>query len=94
MGRVWGELEMCCNFQKEFFFSSEFSKRTFFLYVEIVGTAFGCWKWQPAAFGLIPTFNPPVGAFACYILGELGAMRAARMVSPLLKARLRLKREF
>ncbi len=66
------------------------------LYVEIIGTAYHCWTWRPLAFGVIPTFNPPVGAFACYILGELGAIRAAQIVSPHLKARmarLRLKRE-
>lgn len=55
------------------------------LYIEILGTAFGCWKWRPLAFGLVPTWNPPVGAFACYILGELGAIRAARIVAPILK---------
>lgn len=59
------------------------------LYVELVGTACGCWRWQPLAFGAIPTFNPPVGAFACYILGELAAIRAAQSVSPRLKTRLR-----
>jgi len=58
------------------------------LYIEILGTAFSCWKWRPLAFGLVPTWNPPVGAFACYILGELGAIRAARIVAPILRPRL------
>lgn len=48
------------------------------LYIELVGTAFGCWVWHPQPFGVLRTTNPPVGAFVCYVLADLAVMRLAR----------------
>jgi len=59
------------------------------LYVEILGTAWGCWVWQPSPFGLLHTTNPPTGAFACYVLADIIAMKcAARVEIWLLRRRL------
>lgn len=38
--------------------------------IELAGTYFGCWKWEPLAFGYIPTINPPMGALALYLGGD------------------------
>jgi hypothetical protein len=48
------------------------------LYIELLGTRFGCWNWKPLAWNLVPTWNPPVGAFACYVVGDLHALSCAR----------------
>lgn len=48
------------------------------LYIELLGTRFGCWNWKPLAWNVIPTWNPPVGAFACYVLADLFALSCAR----------------
>jgi hypothetical protein len=59
------------------------------LYVEILGTAWGCWVWQPSPFGVLHTTNPPTGAFACYVLADIIAMKcAARVEKRLLRRRL------
>ena len=59
------------------------------LYVEILGTIWGCWVWQPSPFGVLHTTNPPVGAFACYVLADIIAMKcAARVEKWLLRRRL------
>ncbi|MEM7794937.1 MAG: hypothetical protein AAF579_10880 [Cyanobacteria bacterium P01_C01_bin.118] len=56
------------------------------LYVELVGTYWGCWGWTPHPFGQtwLHATNPPVGAFACYLLADLGVMKLARRWKPLL----------
>lgn len=51
------------------------------LYIELIGTAFGCWTWEPKIFGLIPTTNPPFGAFIFYVLGDLGVMKVSRWLN-------------
>ncbi len=50
------------------------------LYVECVGTYWGCWSWTSHPFGQswLHATNPPVGAFACYILADLGVIKIAR----------------
>jgi len=50
------------------------------LYVELVGTYWGCWSWTFHPFGQswLHATNPPVGAFACYVLADLGVMKIAR----------------
>jgi hypothetical protein len=62
------------------FFAALYRKRWQTLYlimgvlvlgVELVGTRFGCWQWQPLAFGFLPTINPPVGAIFIYVGGDL-----------------------
>ena len=50
------------------------------LYIEWIGTWFGCWFWHLHPFGLLSTTNPPVGAFVCYLIADLIVMRLARMV--------------
>ena len=56
------------------------------LYVELSGTYWGCWAWTLHPFGQswLYTTNPPVGAFACYVLADLGVMKLARYCKPLL----------
>ena len=56
------------------------------LYVELTGTHWGCWAWAPHPFGQswLHATNPPVGAFACYLLADLGVMKIARYWKPLL----------
>lgn len=39
----------------------------FVLFVEVVGTAFGCWYWPREAMGLFLTTNPPVGSVMFYV---------------------------
>lgn len=48
------------------------------LYIELVGTAFGCWVWDPTPFGVLHTTNPPVGAFVCYVIADILVMKLAR----------------
>ena len=45
------------------------------LYIELVGTALGCWVWDPAPFGVLRTTNPPVGAFVCYVIADILVMK-------------------
>ncbi|MBX2865766.1 MAG: hypothetical protein KTR27_19615 [Leptolyngbyaceae cyanobacterium MAG.088] len=56
------------------------------LFVELTGTHWGCWAWTPHPFGQawLHATNPPVGAFACYVLADLGVMKLARQWKPLL----------
>jgi hypothetical protein len=56
------------------------------LYIELLGTAFGCWYWWPNPWGLLHTLNPPVGAFACYLIADVIVIRLGRLA-----ARLRAK---
>lgn len=54
------------------------------LYIELTGTAWGCWVWKPypvEAFAWLHTTNPPFGAFVCYVLADLGVIKIARAVS-------------
>jgi len=58
------------------------------LYIELAGTAWGCWAWKHHIFNIswLQTTNPPVGAFVCYVLADLGVIKIARY----LKAKLGL----
>ncbi len=47
------------------------------LYIELVGTAFDCWVWDPTPFQVLQTTNPPVGAFACYVVADILVMKIA-----------------
>ena len=58
------------------------------LFVEILGTRWGVWVWGPEPFGIFRTTNPPVGAFTCYVIGDLLAMKIALK----LDARWKLRR--
>jgi hypothetical protein len=51
------------------------------LYIEILGTAWGCWVWRPDPFGVLQTTNPPPGAFTCYVIGDIVAMYAGSVVA-------------
>ncbi|MEL6438886.1 MAG: hypothetical protein AAFQ80_06485 [Cyanobacteria bacterium J06621_8] len=50
------------------------------LYVELTGTYWGCWAWTSHPFGQswLQATNPPVGAFACYVLADIGVMKITR----------------
>ena len=50
------------------------------LYVELLGTYWRCWTWGNSPFGVLQTTNPPVGAFACYILAEMIALKYAGII--------------
>jgi hypothetical protein len=52
------------------------------LYIELLGTWGGAWVWGPAPWGVLHTTNPPTGAFACYVIGDMLAMKAAGRVGP------------
>lgn len=58
------------------------------LYVEILGTAWGVWVWQAHPFGIFRTINPPPGAFTCYVIGDLLAMKIALNLEAKWKLRL------
>ena len=47
------------------------------LYIELVGTALGCWFWEPAPWGVLRTTNPPVGAFVCYVIADILVIKIA-----------------
>lgn len=57
------------------------------LYVEVLGTFWGCWKWHRDIFSILHTCNPPPGAFVCYVIAEVGAIRVARRVELLARRR-------
>lgn len=48
------------------------------LYIELLGTGFGCWVWQENAFNLFHTTNPPFGAFAFYVFGDLAILKISK----------------
>ncbi len=59
------------------------------LYVEILGTVWGCWAWSPQPFGVLHTINPPPGAFTCYALADIMAMKIAARLNPLCWRRMK-----
>ena len=55
------------------------------LYIELVGTAFGCWVWDPAPLRVLHTTNPPVGAVVCYVIADVLVIKIARWLSLLVQ---------
>ncbi len=53
------------------------------LYIELLGTALGCWVWEPVPFGVLRTTNPPVGAFVCYVIADILVIKIDRWVGRL-----------
>jgi hypothetical protein len=41
------------------------------IFIELGGTYFKCWTWEPEAFGMLPTANPPMGAVFFYAGGDV-----------------------
>jgi len=41
------------------------------IFIELVGTYFGCWAWAAMTFGKIPAANPPMGAVFFYAGGDV-----------------------
>ena len=39
--------------------------------IEIIGTSFKCWTWQPESPYLFQTVNPPLGAIYIYVVGDI-----------------------
>ncbi|MHA4893228.1 hypothetical protein ACXZ1K_00645 [Pedobacter sp. PWIIR3] len=39
--------------------------------IELLGTYYKCWGWEPKVFGYIPALNPPMGAVFIYAGGDL-----------------------
>ena len=48
------------------------------LYIELLGTGWGCWVWQENAFHLFHTTNPPFGAFVFYVFGDIAMLKLSR----------------
>lgn len=48
------------------------------LYIELLGTNFGCWTWQANTFNIFHTTNPPFGAFVFYVFGDITILKMAR----------------
>ncbi|MBI3811745.1 MAG: hypothetical protein HY283_06030 [Nitrospirae bacterium] len=46
----------------------------FVLFVEFVGTAFGCWSWAPRPFEIMSTTNPPMGSVMFYVYLDMIVM--------------------
>ncbi|HEX8833437.1 MAG TPA: hypothetical protein VF719_04515, partial [Abditibacteriaceae bacterium] len=59
------------------------------LFVELVGTALGCWHWEKNPFGLLYATNPPLSAYGCYAIADYVAMKCAARVTRYLKRRER-----
>lgn len=58
------------------------------LYIELLGTVGGNWRWDLAPWGVLHTTNPPTGAFACYVIADIIAMKtAARLALGLARRR-------
>ncbi len=47
------------------------------LFVECVGTFFGCWRWPRHPLGVLSTTNPPIGSIALYVGLDLVVLLAA-----------------
>ncbi len=60
------------------------------LYLELVGTYFGTWKWDHEQ-GIFQTVNPPLGAVFFYVGGDLTLGRLTRFI---LKKRRNLKLKY
>lgn len=60
------------------------------LYLELVGTYFGTWKWDTQQ-GIFHTVNPPLGAIFIYVGGDLVLGRFTRF---LLKKRRKLRLKY
>lgn len=41
------------------------------IYIELLGTYFGCWTWAKTTFEILPTSNPPMGAVFIYVGGDV-----------------------
>jgi len=41
------------------------------IFIELGGTYFKCWAWEPETFGTLPTANPPMGAVFFYAGGDV-----------------------
>lgn len=58
------------------------------LYVEVIGTLFGCWRWVPFPIhGLLHAVNPPVGAFCCYVVADILVVKITRRLMRWVKRR-------
>lgn len=49
--------------------------------IEIIGTYFQCWTWQPESPYLFQTVNPPVGAVYIYVVGDIVVQFCASLFS-------------
>jgi len=38
--------------------------------------------WHPILFQILHTTNPPLGAFACYVVGDILAIKVTRWLTP------------
>lgn len=57
------------------------------LYVELLGTSWGCWTWfaHPVEnWSWLQTTNPPVGTFVCYVLADIAVVKITRQLECIL----------
>lgn len=52
------------------------------LYLELLGTFYGCWKWK-SDLGYLQTVNPPLGAIFIYVGGDMLLNKIVRKSLPL-----------
>lgn len=60
------------------------------LYLEIIGTYFGCWKWDANQW-IFTTVNPPLGAIFIYVGGDMILGRLSRFILRMRKKTLQKK---
>ena len=50
------------------------------IFIELVGTYHGAWKWKPELYGFIKTLNPPIGAVFFYAGGDVLLVKIIQMI--------------
>lgn len=50
--------------------------------IEVIGTSFKCWTWQPESPYLFQTVNPPIGAVYIYVIGDIVVQWVANLFTP------------
>lgn len=50
------------------------------VWIELLGTHFGCWAWSPLSFNTIATANPPLGAVFIYAGGDALVVKIDRFL--------------
>lgn len=53
------------------------------LYIELLGTGWGCWAWEEKAFNLFQTTNPPVAVLVFYVFGDIVMLKMSRYLNSL-----------
>ena len=62
------------------------------IFIELVGTHYGAWKWKPLLYNYIGTLNPPLGAVFFYAGGDVILVKLVQLYDKLL-VRLSVKKQ-